>query len=243
MRKPPTASTESLVRSAKPLIGKTLIGSVGVALVIIMISLFLSAASEAAGVSHANVPPASRTPDDVWTSSWTASPEGSTRSFDGQTLRQILHTSVSGTTARVQLSNATGRSAVTISDVHIAQRSAGSFTDAGTDQVITFSGSTTITIAPGATIASDTIAFAVQAGSDVAISFYLPQQTLDVASDRSGEQTNYISSGDVAGDATLIAPEAIGSYYLLTNLDVRSLRARPSAPLGTAIPHGIASDL
>src|SRR5260370_41595751 len=62
----------------------------------------------------------------AWTGTWAASPQRTGDSFSQQTLRQIVHSSISGTAARVQLSNAFGSSPLTISDVHVAQRTSGS---------------------------------------------------------------------------------------------------------------------
>jgi hypothetical protein len=53
----------------------------------------------------------------AWTGTWAAAPQSTGDSFSQQTLRQIVHTSISGTAARVQLSNAFGSSPLTISDV------------------------------------------------------------------------------------------------------------------------------
>ncbi|MDX6311345.1 MAG: hypothetical protein QOF44_809, partial [Streptomyces sp.] len=43
-----------------------------------------------------------------WTGSWSVSPQGGGASFSQQTLRQIVHTSIGGTSARVEVSNAFG---------------------------------------------------------------------------------------------------------------------------------------
>src|SRR5260370_41485596 len=87
----------------------------------------------------------------AWTGTWAASPQGTGDSFSQQTLRQIVHTSISGTAARVQLSNAFGSSPVTISDVHIAQRTSGSSVDPGTDRTVRFGGSPSLTLPAGGT--------------------------------------------------------------------------------------------
>src|SRR6266581_56941 len=90
-----------------------------------------------------------------WTGTWSASPQSGGSSFNQQTLRQIVHTSVSGSVVRVQLSNAFGTQPVTVADVHIAQRTSGSAIATSTDHQITFAGSDSTTIAAGATAVSD----------------------------------------------------------------------------------------
>src|SRR5579863_8596378 len=62
----------------------------------------------------------------TWTGTWAVSPESGGPSYSNQTLRQIVHTSIGGTSARVQISNVFGSQPLVVSDVHVAQRSSGS---------------------------------------------------------------------------------------------------------------------
>ncbi|HEX3855512.1 MAG TPA: GDSL-type esterase/lipase family protein [Polyangiaceae bacterium] len=177
----------------------------------------------------------------TWTGTWAASPQSGGSSFNQQTLRQIVHTSISGTAARVQISNAFGSQPLQVSDVHIAQRSSGSSIVAGTDHVVTFGGQGSVTIAAGAVAVSDSVAFAVNALSDVAISFYLPQASGGTFHQQ-GTQTNYFASGDVAGNATLSGASTTGSYYFLANLDVQNSGSLGAVvTLGASITDGVAS--
>ena len=177
----------------------------------------------------------------TWTGTWAASPQSGGSSFNQQTLRQIVHTSISGTAARVQISNAFGSQPLQVSDVHIAQRSSGSSIVAGTDHIVTFGGQGSVTIAAGAVAVSDSVAFAVNALSDVAISFYLPQASGGTFHQQ-GTQTNYFASGDVAGNATLSGASTTGSYYFLANLDVQNSASLGAVvTLGASITDGVAS--
>jgi lysophospholipase L1-like esterase len=179
---------------------------------------------------------------DTWTGTWAASPQSSSTTFAQQTLRQIVHTSIAGSAARVQLSNAFGTQAVTIADVHIAQRSSGSSIVAASDRQVTFGGQTSTTIAVGAVAISDSIAFPITALSDVAVSLYLPDATGSATSHSLGNQTNYVVSGDVSGNATLTNPQTNGSDYFLANLDVPSSAAIGAvATLGASVTDGYMS--
>ena len=178
----------------------------------------------------------------TWTGTWAVSPQSSGTSFNGQTLRQIVHTSISGGQARVQLSNAFGSQPVTIRNVHVAQRTSGSSINTVTDRTVTFGGQSTVTIAAGSLAASDAIAFPVGARSDVAVSFYLPQATGGATSHQQGTATNYIASGDVAANASLSGAQTTGSYYFLANLDVQNDAAIGAVvTLGASITDGVAS--
>jgi lysophospholipase L1-like esterase len=177
-----------------------------------------------------------------WVGTWAASPQSSGTTFNNQTLRQIVHTSISGTSARVQLSNAFGNQAIQVRDVHVAQRTSGSSVATSSDRAVTFGGATSTTIAAGAIAVSDSIAFSVTALSDVAVSFYLPSGTGPATFHQQGTATNYIASGDVAGSATLSSPQTTGSYYFLANLDVQNAAALGAVvTLGASITDGVGS--
>ena len=179
---------------------------------------------------------------DEWVGTWAASPQSSSTTFNQQTLRQIVHTTLSGSPARVQLSNAFGTQAVTIADVHIAERDSGSSVVASTDQAVTFGGQSSTTIAVGDVAISDSVNFTVKALTDVAISIYLPQPTGPATSHSLGLQTNYVVSGDVSGSTTLTNPATNQSYYFLANVDVvNSAAAGAVATLGASITDGYQS--
>src|SRR5437764_627735 len=70
--------------------------------------------------------------------------------FSNQTLRQIVHTSISGTRARVVLSNKFGTAPLAIGAAHLALRDKDAAIVPASDRVLTFGGRPTITIPAGA---------------------------------------------------------------------------------------------
>jgi lysophospholipase L1-like esterase len=177
-----------------------------------------------------------------WTGTWAASPQNCADTYNQQTLRQIVHTSMAGTVARVQISNAFGNRSITVSDLHIARRTTGSSVDSTTDKAVTFGGQTSATIPAATSAMSDPVAFPVAAQSDVAISFYLPQSTGPATCHQLGLQTNYIASGDVSGSATLAGAKTTNSYFFLANLDVQSATSEGAVvALGASITDGAGS--
>ena len=177
-----------------------------------------------------------------WTGTWSASPESGGPSFSQQTLRQIVHTSIGGTSARVQISNVFGTTPLVIADVHVALRSSGSAITSGTDHTVTFGGQASATIPAGGLAVSDPVAFSVPALSDVAVSMYLPDSTGSSTYHQQGSVTNYIASGDVSGNASLSGAQTTGSYYFLTNLDVQNSAAQGAVvTLGASITDGYSS--
>jgi lysophospholipase L1-like esterase len=169
------------------------------------------------------LPAAAQTQTPVWNSTWGRAPQiWDQISYNNQTLRQIAHTSVGGSVARVQISNGFGTAPLSVQDVHIAARSSGASITAGTDKTVTFNGQTAVTIPPGTLMVSDPIAFTVTPFTDVAISMYLPTDTGQATEQQVSGQTNYVVSGDHSGDATLAGATTIGNYAFLANLDVQN---------------------
>lgn len=182
-----------------------------------------------------------------WTGTWSTAPSiTNDGGFNNQTVRQIVHTSIGGTSARLHFSNLFGTQPIVIGDVHIAQRARGQLTVAGTDRVVTFDGQPFVTIASGASVVSDPVAFQVPALSDVAISFYLPQQTPPGSTGHiDGLQEVYIAPGDVSADPAFIGGRTADdqSYYFLTNLDVQNAAATGAlVAFGASITDGMASN-
>ncbi|MGI5241168.1 GDSL-type esterase/lipase family protein [Dactylosporangium sp. CA-139066] len=178
----------------------------------------------------------------AWTGTWGVSPQSSGTTFNQQTIRQIVRTSIGGTAARIRLSNAFGNQAVTVANVHIARRTSGSSVDAGSDRAVTFGGAAQTTIPVGGSVTSDQVAFTVDALSDVAVSFYLPSSTGNATVHDFGNQTNYVAAGNVAGNATLSSPQTRGNYFFLTNLDVQNTASEGAVvALGASITDGVGS--
>jgi lysophospholipase L1-like esterase len=191
-----------------------------------------------------------------WTGTWSVAPQQTTinASFNNlsqQTLRQILHTSIGGTAARVQISNAFGKIPLVVSDVHVAQavvNSDGSPTSssvAGTDHAVTFNGSPTVSIPAGQTLASDSVAFSLPAETDVMVSMYFPQGVDSANStfhQEGGQNGMFLANGDVSA-STVISPfSTFSSYFYLTNLDVQNKNAAGAVvALGASITDRINS--
>ncbi|HEX3782079.1 MAG TPA: SGNH/GDSL hydrolase family protein [Pseudonocardiaceae bacterium] len=189
-----------------------------------------------------NLPARAATVSDSWTGTWATAVESGSDSFNQQTVRQIVHTSIGGTVARIQLSNAFGTAPLTVGDVHIAQAGSGSAITAGTDHQVTFGGSASVTIPAGGTAASDTVNMAIPALSNVAISFYLAGNTGPSTDHQLGMQTTYLAAGDVSGDGDLSGAQTQNNYYFLSGLDVQNPDSQGAVvALGASITDGYAS--
>lgn len=154
--------------------------------------------------------------------------------FDNQTLREIVHTSVGGSSVRLRLSNAYGRESVTIQSAHIALRDHDSSITASSDHALTFGGRPFITIPPNATVLSDAVQLTIPPLSDVSISLYLPKPATGAGIHYAAEQTSYIGAGDQTAAASLNEAQKIASWIFLTGLDVAA--TQPTA--GTIVAFG-----
>jgi lysophospholipase L1-like esterase len=188
--------------------------------------------------------PDPRNPSQQWVGTWGTAPAGpplaaQTQTFNDQTLRLIVHTSIGGSQVRIRVSNEHGATPLRIGAAHIARRAAGSEIMAGTDRVLTFSGSPSITIPAGAPVLSDPIDLDVPALSDLAVSLYLPGPVQATTIHGSAFQTNYVSlPGNFTGAATLPTQRTITSWPFLTEVDVSAPGAGAIVALGNSITDG-----
>lgn len=141
--------------------------------------------------------------------------------INNQTVRMVVHTSVGGRRARIQLSNAFGTAPLSVGAAHIALREKASTIVSSSDRALTFSGKPSFTIPPGAEVISDAVDLEAPKLSDLAISIYIPGEAPAPTQHSAGLHTNYISkSGDFAGAASIADATTMQSWYWLSSVDV-----------------------
>ena len=167
--------------------------------------------------------------DQVWIATWGASPVAplpantTNPGFTNQTVRLVVHTSLGGNEVRVRLSNAFGTESLLIGAAHLALRSMNAGTIPGTDRALTFSGSGSVTIPPGALVVSDSVKLDVPALSDLAVSLYLPGPTGQATWHAAALATNYVSPpGDFTGAADMPVGHTVTSWFYLTDVEVKA---------------------
>jgi lysophospholipase L1-like esterase len=147
--------------------------------------------------------------------------------FNNQTVRMIVRSSLGGRRVRVQLSNAYGTTPLKIGGAHIALRDKESAIVPGSDRPLTFSGKPSFTIPPGADIVSDAAELDVPKLSDLAVSVYIPGDVPATTSHLTGLHTTYISkTGDFTSAPAMADAAKTLSWYWLSGVDV-------TAPAGT----------
>ena len=171
-----------------------------------------------------------------WVGSWAVAqqvPEANNSLAPGDlrdaTMRQVVHLSIGGKVLRVHLSNAFGTAPLEFKSVHIARPASGASPriDASTDRALTFSGHHGVTIPAGAGYISDPIAFAVEAQSDLAITFHVDQPPEVETSHPGSRATSYLVHGDHLADADLPGAITFEHWFNIAGVEV-------SAPPGAA---------
>jgi lysophospholipase L1-like esterase len=167
--------------------------------------------------------------DQVWVATWGASPvaplpgNSTNPGFTNQTVRLVVHTSLGGNEVRVRLSNAFGTESLVIGAAHVALRSMNAAVVGGTDRPLTFGGSASATIPPGALVVSDSVKLDVPALSDLAVSLYLPGSTGQATWHAAALSTNYVSrTGDFTAAADFPIDHTVASWFYLTDVEVKS---------------------
>jgi lysophospholipase L1-like esterase len=179
---------------------------------------------------------------DGWVGTWALAPQGDGTTFQDKTLRQIVRTSIGGSSVRIRISNVFGNQALAVDDIHVAERTNGSGIAIATDHVLKFGGQAAVSIPAGQAATSDAVAFDVKALADLAISFHLASTNNATTAHGTGLQDNYVADGDVAGSASLNGAQTKGQYYFLTNVDVQNPTAWGAVvTLGASITDGVAS--
>ncbi len=164
-------------------------------------------------------------------------------SINNQTLRMIVHTSIGGSRARVQLSNAYGTGPLTVGAAHIALRDKESAVIPSSDRVLTFSGRPSFVVPPGALIVSDPVDLQVPKLGDLAISVYITGDPTTPTVHLTGLHTTYISKpGDFTRATAIEEATTTQSWYWISSVDVLApADAGVIAAFGDSITDGATS--
>jgi lysophospholipase L1-like esterase len=177
-----------------------------------------------------------------WASAWSAAPDQEGPAVPAKTIRQIVRPSIGGSSVRLRLSNLFGTGPVTIGPVRVAKDAGESAIRPGTDRAVTFGSKPTVTIARGADVLSDPVAFPVAALEQLAISMYVVDSNKASTLHGVGMQTAYIAKGDVTAATKLAGSETDTSRYFLTDVEVAAAaEARTIVVIGDSITDGVGS--
>lgn len=170
-----------------------------------------------------NAPAATGNPG--WVATWAASPlSGGSTAFSNQTVRNIIYSSVSGSEVQVRLSNAFGSAPVEVGATSLGVVLDGAQLVPGMSRSVSFGGQTSVTIPAGAEVLSDPIHVQVPRLTKLAVDLYLPSPTGPATYHALAWETNFVASGNHAGDAASAAyTTKTGSWYFVDGVDVRNV--------------------
>jgi lysophospholipase L1-like esterase len=165
----------------------------------------------------------------------------------GNTLRQFVWPTVSGSQVRIQLSNERGNGPVDIAKVHIAMAKTSSdpnnsmgAIDAATDKAFTFGGMPNVTIPVGQTVWSDAVDFSLQEIKLTAVSIQFGATVpSDITGHPGARTTSYIANGDAVATETISSVETKERWYFINAIEVMApADAFAIALLGDSITDG-----
>ncbi|WP_274915530.1 SGNH/GDSL hydrolase family protein [Streptomyces sp. WZ-12] len=184
-----------------------------------------------------------------WVGTWSAAvasaEPGTQDGYAEMSIRNVVHTSVGGSSARIRLSNLYGTRPLPLSHASLAL-SAGSgapIATAGSMRRLTFDGKPAVTIPVGGEITSDPVRLTVPGNADLLVTTYSPAPSGPATYHPYARQTSYLARGDRTEDATGTAYTEQSPYWrYLTGVDVWSTRARGAVvAIGDSITDGITS--
>ncbi len=184
-----------------------------------------------------------------WVATWSAAPiaPGPTtidtlfqnpdrsRSFENQTVRHVVHTSVGGRRVRVRLSNAFGIMPLRIGAVQVARHNNQAAVYPG-GRKLTFNGQASVVVPAGAVALSDALDFDVPGDDDLAVSVYLPGVTEPATYHELTMRTSYVAaegSGNLVAALDLPGAAPTPSVFYLTTVEVMT-----NEPVGTLVALG-----
>ena len=178
------------------------------------------------------------------------------RGATDQTFRLIVRPALWGPQVRLRFANTFGTQPVMLDDLFVGLQSAGGTLVAGTNQRVSFSGKSAVTLPPGQSVFSDPVAlpFVAQGaptgldGRKLAVSFHVAGSTGPMTWHAKALQTSYVSGpgsgshGAEESDAAL--PFTTTSWYFLDAIDVQGPQGTSTIVcFGDSITDGTGSTL
>ena len=172
----------------------------------------------AASAAHASGP------GTHWTATWTAGPTAARSSglshsgLTDQTIRNVLHPSVGGTTVRIRLTNRYGSRPVTFDEVTVGLADGPAADDV---MPVTFHRAGSVTIPVGGDVASDPVPLRVGRGQALAVSLFSATATGPATYHNAAHTTSYLAGGDHAADRAGTAfTGTTTSWFFVDGIDV-----------------------
>jgi lysophospholipase L1-like esterase len=196
--------------------------------------------------------PAAAAPRDAnqaWVTAWATSQQAlGMAKISNATVRMIARVTLPGDSVRVRLDNTFGTAPVEFGKATIGLRTRGPAVAAGLLKPLTFGGKDSVTVAPGASVASDPVALHVEALQDIAVSLFVPAADVQPSQHGNAQVTSYLTdngAGDKSGseDGKPFTGKTTSMFWLKSIDVVPAARAGAVVALGDSITDGTCSTL
>jgi lysophospholipase L1-like esterase len=175
----------------------------------------------------------------TWVGTWEAAPasgvDNTPNGYPNFSIRNVVHTSVGGSQARIRLSNRWGTSPVTFGHVTVGVQARVGTADAASLVTVKFHGTVSTTVAAGADVVSDPVPLKVPDNSNLLVTTYVPTPSGPVTYHPLAMQTSFFTrNGDHTADTWGTAfTETTSVWHYVTGVDVLSPKAK-----GTVVAFG-----
>lgn len=212
-----------------------------VAALVAVFAFAVPAIAPAAVVCPVGAPVAVAPADSSWSATWTA-PQNTSQSegFGNETIRMVVNSSLGGDMVRVRLNNIYSTGTATFGHVTIGLQLSGSTTQAA-PVTVTFGGSQSVTLGPGASAWSDATALTVPAHTRLLVSLYLPPQhsgTAPMHSLGDNVEYNYWGAADISGSAAFTVSNTFSYSMYVDDVDVSTAANSTVVAVGDSITDG-----
>lgn len=185
-------------------------------------------------------------PQSHWVGSWSTAPQLTeprnnppAPGLEGNTLRQVFRVSIGGDKLRMRFSNEFSDSPVTLKQVSLAQSAGFSKIAPASAKPLTFNGKDSVTIEPGSAVYSDTVAFSVEALSELAVTIAFGQVPEGITGHPGSRTTSYILPGEQVNAPSMTEATTTDHWYIMTGLEVKAPESAAAiAIMGDSITDG-----
>ncbi|MFI7098491.1 SGNH/GDSL hydrolase family protein [Streptomyces sp. NPDC050161] len=232
-------------------VGYALLAGLAAVVVLVSTAIFVGFGGNGGLGTTGNPPrdPAAPAAAGQWVGTWSAAAAaaepGTLDGYAGMSIRNVVHTSVGGSSARIQLSNLYGTRPLPVSHASLALAATTGNPTAATGSMrrLSFGGRQAVTIPAGGAVTSDPVGLTVPHDTDLLVTTYSPSPSGPATYHPYARQTSYLARGDRTEDDTGAAYTEQSPYWrYLTGVDVWSREAHGSVvAIGDSITDGITS--
>ena len=178
-----------------------------------------------------------------WASAWGASPTippPGSRSFENQTVRQVVRLSQGGETFRIRFTNEYGEKALDVGGAAVSIAGPDG-KPTGAPIKVTFAGNATTVIPPGAPLLSDPIRISAKALDSLSIALFLPTATGPCTCHFAGTATTWISAPGNFTQTGFESAQTTTTRAFISAVEVETAAPRTIIAFGDSITDGTAS--